>query len=907
MTPGESAVTQFLRVHAQVMNQAFELLRGRAAARVAGGDNPAVPAGNGQVAVAATEAETAQAMNPVATGSWPLSRIQQEIWLLDQLGSDHSRAYWEGMIVDLHGELDLAAMRSAVAWVLARHDSLHAVIDPDGSEQRTVPEVPDVVLVDFTGTAQEDRPLRLTAWYEVRAMEVPDLTARPPVRAAILRVADRHHQLYLCVHHVMIDGLSFDLVLSEVATRYEGEVTGRPVALPAPVQYREHVAWERRREAEPAFQDSLRYWQEQYADGIPGLDLPSARVQPAAGRGRLGRVRHQVDADVAAQLPGQAASAGVTIFTVLLGAYGYLLHQVSGQDDLVIGVGFARRGYPGGERVVGNCAGAMPVRSRLRSGATVRHYLRDLQGTLIAAHEHPDFSISALRERVPLGDGAGGRTFTAAFNLDRTAGLPSPGGLRVSVAVAPRMFAKHDLVFDVLLAEREIRFSVDYNEDIIEPVAALAYARAYAHVLRRFVTGQDEWLSQVRLADGDVLNRLLSHETGPTVAATEPLTLTGLIERSASRSPGGLALSCAGEEITFAELNVRSDRLARYLVKLGAGPEHVVAVAAPLGVPLAVGIVATLKAGAACYLPDLTKPRDAHAVEVADAAPAIVVTVSDTAQLVTSRGAVRVVVDDPVTAQKIAAQGGAERAGQDLSHPPLPGHPACLCYLPDAAGQPAALVVSHAAIMNALRWRQEEVALSADDRVLLASAPGAGVLSLLWALGAGATAMLAPGGEQCDSVSLSRLIRQTRATVIQLGPTGALAGRVDAVRRVLYDNDLLAPWAVLQPAGVRSWNSSIYVLNRYLHPVPPWIIGEIHVAGAGLPREYRGRPGLTAERLVAAPFGQPGARMHRTGIQAYWTDNGELCPVDGTGFLAEPAMSGPAAQSEIEVALWALP
>ncbi len=511
--PGGSAVTRFLQVHAQVMNQAFELLRGGPATAA-----PPAPATMPPPATTPAPATTAEpdaasdvpgapAPTVPAAGGWPLSRIQRELWLLDRLGPDYSRAYWEGVLIDLRGQLDLAAMRSAVAGVLARHDVLHAVIDPDGSGQRTVPEVPDVTVADFTGKAGPDQARQLAAWHQVRAMEVPDLSSRPPVRAVILRIAERHHQLYLGVHHAMIDGWSFDVVLSEVAAGYEGAVSGRPAALPAPVQYREHVAWERRREAGPAFQDSLRYWREQFADGIPVPALPSAlpSARPSAGGRKLGVVRHPVEADVAAQLPGMAARAGVTEFTVLLGAYGHLLHQLCGQADLVIGVPFARRGYPGGERVVGNCATTIPVRSRADGAATVGDYLRALRGTLAAAHEHPDFSIASLRDRVPMGDGAGGQVFAVLFNLDRAAGLPSPGGLQVSVSAASRMFAKAALVFDILIAERDIWLTAEYNADIIEPAVAQAYARAYGHVLRRFVAGPAEQLSQVRLTDdGDL-------------------------------------------------------------------------------------------------------------------------------------------------------------------------------------------------------------------------------------------------------------------------------------------------------------------------------------------------------------------------------------------------------------------
>ena len=327
---------------------------------------------------------------------WPLSRAQQEMWSLDRLGPDHSRAYTEAVLLDLHGELDLVALRWAVAQVLARHDSLHAVIAADGSRQWAVPPQADLPLVDFTGLGHTEQPRRLTAWFDEQASEALDLTARPPVRAAVLRLAADHHQLYLAVHHVMIDGWSFDVVMSEIAELYDGRVTGQSSTLPEPVQYKEHVAWERRRDEGPASAADIRYWQEQYAGGVPELTLPTDRLRSAAAGRRLGTVRREIGRDTADQLPGAARRLAATPFTVLLGAYGYLLHQLSGQDDLVIGVPFARRSYPGGERVVGNCSTILPVRSRLTRGLRVRDYVAALHATLVSGHEHPDFSAGTL-------------------------------------------------------------------------------------------------------------------------------------------------------------------------------------------------------------------------------------------------------------------------------------------------------------------------------------------------------------------------------------------------------------------------------------------------------------------------------------------------------------------------------
>jgi acyl transferase domain-containing protein/acetylornithine/succinyldiaminopimelate/putrescine aminotransferase len=449
---------------------------------------------------------TAPADGLASPGGWPLGRVQQEMWSLDQLGPDHSRALTEGVLLDLHGELDLAALHWAVAEVLSRHDSLHAVIAADGSEQWVVPPQADLPLIDFAGAGDGEQPQRLAAWFEEQAREVLDLTARPPVRTAVLRLAADHHQLYLAVHHAMIDGWSFDVVVSEIVELYDGRLTGPGATLPEPVQYREHVAWERRRDQSPASAADIRYWQEQYADGVPELILPTGRSRSAGTAHRLGTMRREIGQDTADQLPGAASRLAATPFTVLLAACGYLLHQLSGQDDLVIGVPFARRSYPGGERVVGNCSIILPVRSRLSPGARVRDYVGALQATLVSGHGHPGFPAGAWPDRVRGGDDAGRGIFAVRFNLDRVSALRRPRGLQIGVALVPKRFATTDLIFDMLLVDGDLRLTVEYDADLFDEATAGQYAGMFENVLQEFVADPDAPLAGVGLAPAETLD-----------------------------------------------------------------------------------------------------------------------------------------------------------------------------------------------------------------------------------------------------------------------------------------------------------------------------------------------------------------------------------------------------------------
>jgi 3-oxoacyl-(acyl-carrier-protein) synthase/acyl carrier protein len=425
---------------------------------------------------------------------YPLSRAQQEMWLLHEMGPDQSRAYVEGVLLDLRGDLDFEALRWAVTQVLARHDSLHAVITADGLHQRVItpPPEPELPRIDLTGLPVAERQRRLTAWLEARASELPDLTARPPVRLALLRLAADDHRLYLAVHHVLIDGWSFDVIAAEIAELYDTRISAGTSALPLPVSYREHVRWEQRRETEAAWQAGLQYWQRQFEGGVPRLVLPADRPSSTPRGHRVGTIERDIPADISGPVAAASRRLGVTSFTVMLAAYSYLLHQLSGQDDLVVGVPFACRSYPGGELVVGNCTAPVLVRSRLLPGARVRDYIGAVQVALVAAHEHPDFPVAMLGEQIRVGDRAGGRIFAASFNLNYTRPLRQPRGLRIGIGPAPRRFAKTDLTFDMFTSGgTDLRLVVYYDASLFEHATVEHYVADFLRLLGQFSADQE--------------------------------------------------------------------------------------------------------------------------------------------------------------------------------------------------------------------------------------------------------------------------------------------------------------------------------------------------------------------------------------------------------------------------------
>ncbi|QFU90240.1 non-ribosomal peptide synthetase/type I polyketide synthase [Amycolatopsis sp. YIM 10] len=816
---------------------------------------------------------------PDGDDGYPLSDVQREMWFFDQVSADHSRSYNESAVLDLRGDLDVPALRAAVGDTIARHDSLHTVFAKDGSKQQVLPRLAiEVPLVDLA-------PDAVRAWFDARADEVFDLATGPLVKAAILRLAPDHHQLYLGVHHAVVDGWSFMVLFEEIAHLYRRDATPAAILPPAP-RYREFV---HRQAAKPG---DAEFWAERFPAGLPALKLPTDRARDAQRISlQGGRVETRFTAD---RVTAVSRELGVTPFTVLFAAYAQLMHQLSGQDDLVIGVPQAQRDHPGDDRLVGNCSTLLPIRSRFDATLSVREYVTRIQHTLVEAYAHPAFSTAALGARLNLDPRA--QAVGTIFNVDRAPAVPQPAGLTADLQRTTRRYTKIDLEVDVLFAGDQLTVTFEYNAELFDHSTVRRHARTYEELLATFLDRPDARFDQL---DPNPWN--------DTAHELRPGTLPELFEAQVARTPEAVALVHGGESLTYAELDARADRLAGHLASLGAGPEQIVVLALPRSTELVVAVLAVLKAGAA-YLPlDLDQPPARLAQLLDDSAATIVLATAETAGLLPT-------ADSVVLLDTVEFTEAEPRRAE-------PSNAAYVLYTSGSTGRPKGVVVTHEAVSNTLQWWQHEAGFGLGDRVLLKTPMtfDPSILEFFCPLFTGATLVVAEHNGHKDPAYLVSLIRETGVTCVQFVPTTLreflaepdvaecaslktvmCAGEALPTALVEQCLDLLdaglynlygpteasidltfwkARWgieAVTVPIGRPLWNFRVHVLDVDLRPVPPGEAGELYVAGIGLARGYLGRPDVTAAAFVPDPFAGGGARMYRTGDLVRWSEHGEL-------------------------------
>ncbi|MEV6875780.1 amino acid adenylation domain-containing protein [Amycolatopsis sp. NPDC051128] len=835
-------------------------------------------------------------------GRLPLSFAQQRLWFLHGLEGG-SATYNVPLVMRLAGELDVEALRSALNDVLTRHETLRTVFPvADGVPYQ---RVLDEATVELAVRAVEES--EVDARVDALVRGVFDLGAGVPVRAELLAVDSRRHVLVLVVHHIAADGWSLSPLWRDIATAYRARLRGEaPQWTPLPVQYADYTLWQRDLLAADETAQ-LGYWRETL-DGLPErITLPLDRPHPAISAHRGEFFTFTWDAGLRAGLTDLARACGASPFMVVHAGLTALLSRLGAGTDIPIGTPIAGRADPALDDLVGFFVNTLVLRVDAGGDPSFRDLVARVRDRGLDAYAHQDVPFERLVEALnPARSLAHHPLFQTMLAWQNTPGtgveLP---GLTVAEQPVGTGTAKFDLWFSFTERADGLDGQAEFNAEVFDRATVTGILDRLEVLLRQVVAAPDRRLGTLDVLTPADRDRLAEAWPG-AVAEVPAVTVPDLFAAQVARTPDHPALVFEDEQLSYAELDAVSNRLARVLAARGAGPERVVALALPRSVHLVTAILAVLKTGAA-YLPlDPGYPAERIAFMLEDAAPALVLATAETAV----PGAL--LLDDPDTLAGVPAAPPAEVALR-------PEHPAYVIYTSGSTGRPKGVVVPHAGIVNRLLWMQDEYGLTGDDRVLqkTPSSFDVSVWEFLWPLIAGATEVLARPDGHKDPAYLARLIRERGVTTVHFVPSmlqvflqEPAAGECTSLRRVLCSGEALPPDAVAQfgrvldaglhnlygpteasvdvtswrtstedttvPIGRPVWNTRTYVLDAALRPVPPGTPGELYLAGVQLARGYLGRAGLTAERFVADPFGAPGSRMYRTGDLARFRADGVL-------------------------------
>ncbi|MDX3798339.1 non-ribosomal peptide synthetase [Streptomyces sp. AK04-3B] len=826
----------------------------------------------------------------------PLSAAQRRLWLVERI-TGGGAAYHFPLVFRVRGALDPDALRAALTDVTHRHEALRTrFVERDGVPYQQIVPVqearPQFSIVDVGESEGEGGP---AAARIAQAQRRPfDLSGELPVRAEVFRLSADDHVVALVLHHITTDEWSDRPFLTDLTTAYEARRAGRaPAWRPLPVQYADYTLWQDTLLGQVR-DDQAAYWTEALR-GLPEeLTLPLDRSRAEEPTGRGGKVRLELDTGTARALRELSGATRTSMFMLFQAATATLLHRLGAGEDIPLGAPVAGRTDDALDDLVGFFVNTLVLRTDLSgTGLTFRGLLSRVRESSLEAFAHQDLPFDHVVEALNPPRAAGRNPlFQVMLGYHhRPGGDPDVLGMPTEWCDMDTGTAKFDLHFTFVdeAGSGRLLLLLEYALDRCDAPTAERLAGRLVRLLEQVANEPDRPVREVEVLAED--EREAARTRWNATAHDLPTTtLPELFRAQVARTPDATALVLGERSLTYAELDARVERTARVLAGMGVGPERTVAVALPRSVDLVVALLAVHRAGGA-YLPlDPDQPAHRRALMLAQARPVCVVEDA--------------LPDGP--------------AGElPPSYEPL--SPAYVIYTSGSTGRPKGVAVPHEAIVNRLLWMQDAYGLTADDRVLQKTPAGfdVSVWEFFWPLITGAALVVARPEGHREPAYLAGVIREQGVTTVHFVPSmlqmfleEPAAAHCTGLRRVLCSGEALPlalaerfhgvltaelhnlygpteaavdvtaaevpPGAGRVTIGRPVWNTRAHVLDAGLRTAPPGVAGELYLAGVQLARGYLDRPGLTAERFVADPYGPPGARMYRTGDLARRLPDGSL-------------------------------
>ncbi|NOT26209.1 MAG: amino acid adenylation domain-containing protein, partial [Acidobacteria bacterium] len=879
-----------------------------------------------RAALAQADLDRLRAVHPELETVWPLTPVQEGLFFHTDFSHGGEDPYLVQLVLELEGALVPARLRKAFELLLDRHASLRVSFEISDAGQplqivhrRCLLPWHEHDLASLSTSARDTQAAALEA-HDRRARFT--LGQAPLLRATLIRLGPTQHRLLFTQHHLLGDGWSGPILLNELRVLYRD---GDAHQLASPPPFADYLAWLQQQDKAAAGEAWRAY--------LEDLDGPTRLAPTLAPDAPSRQEQHdtQLTATLTARLESMARQHGLTLATVLQGAWAMLLARLTNRTDVVFGTVSSGRhaGVPGIDRMLGLLITTTPTRVRVTPAEPVISMLTRLQRDQATLLPHAHLSLADVQHLA-----AGEPLFDTLFtfqNYPANALDDRPSDNELPLREVRGENSNHYPLSLAVLPGATLGVRLHYSADVFDAAWIAQTADRLTYLLEQLCHDPAAPFHRFDVLTASERITLL-HAFNATAAPVPAATLVEQFEQQAARTPGNRAVGCGSGSLTYAELDTRANHIAWRLIEDGIGPEDRVAICLDRSPGAVVAMLATLKAGAA-YLPlDPDLPASRLAWLIADARPQALVTSEnhlDRASLAAVTSLILVdawgrtsTPDAPVSSPRDGDRVVALRAH----------HPAYLIYTSGSTGLPKAVLVTHAGVPNLAEAQRIRVGITERSRVLqLASTSFDAAVSEMWmALCCGAELIIANRDQRSDE-ALDNLLTTSGVTHATFTPTalGTLSlDRSTSLETVIVagercPDELAAAWGRrcrlvnaygpteatvcatmsrdtasgdVPPIGAPIANVRVYVLDGCLRPCPTGVIGELYVGGLGIARGYWGRAALTAERFVANPFARDASeRLYRTGDLAAWRDDGQLAfhgradqQIKVRGFRIEP-------------------
>jgi amino acid adenylation domain-containing protein len=851
----------------------------------------------------------------------PLSYSQERLWFLDRL--EGTLAYHIPAVLRLKGALDIAALENALQTIINRHEVLRTVIREEKGQpyQLILPE--NSWQLDVRQVAPYKKDARAQQFLISSLFQVPfDLSVAHMLRAHLLVLDQEEYILQFTLHHIASDGWSTGIIVAELIALYNAYVAGASAELPPlQIQYADYAIWQRKYLSGETLASQLLYWENKLA-GVAPLQLPTDYKRPAIQPVRGDSREFTFSKKLSDQLKALSQQQGATLFMTLLAAFKVLLYRYSGQEDICIGSPVAGRTQQELEGLVGFFINTLALRSDLHGNPSFTALLQQVKETTLSAYEHQEVPFEKIVEKVmKVRDLSRTPLFQVMFVMQNLPGSPALrlGDAQLSEEAIEHSTAQLDLSVSIQEDADGLSGGIVYCADLFDAATIDRMMLHFEQLLESIVAAPATAISELAILAPAETQQLLTAFNDTHRAYPKDKTLIDLFAAQVKRTPEAVALVFENQQLTYRELDDRSNQLAHYLIGKGVRAETLVPVCLERSFEMLVGIWGILKAGGAYVPVDPEYPADRIRFMLSDINADLVLTTATHIRLLEGIAGNKNII-------------ALDTQWADISKEPIspvktvvqPQQLAYVIYTSGSTGTPKGAMNEHRGVVNRLLWAQEYFALDSHDVVLQKTTFcfDVSVWELLWPSLVGAKLVLASPGGQKEVGYLKNIIAQHSITTLHFVPSmldifleNVTAGECTGLHTVICSGEALRPPQVLAfreklpgaelynlygpteaaidvtywhaarnnddikmvPIGKPVANTQLYVLDKSGNPVPLGGAGELHIGGVQVARGYLNRPELTAEKFVADTFHpEAGSRLYKTGDLVRWLPDGNL-------------------------------
>ena len=830
----------------------------------------------------------------------PLTEMQKQIWFLARYSDGASSAYYETIILKLSGALDIEALQEALQTTVNRHEVLRISVSLDEDVQQIASNMNfKISLTDFSNYSGEELQQQVRFWLDIESQRSFDL-GKSLLRTSMLKLDSNIHLLVITGHALIIDKRSLNIIASEVSSLYTEKINGTPANLEQPLQFRDYIELIEKQQNSLEFLEAEDYWLQQYQDGIPNLDLPLDQVRPPVKSYRGSRLIVPLDAELVSSLKKLSVQSNSTLFLTFLAAFNVFLHRITQQDDFVVGIfSQANSLQINTEKLIANTVNPLSLRTKIEDSLTFSEYLTSLRSLMLDVFDHQAYPFASLIQKLnPERDQSRSVMFTVSLNMEPAAALPQFGHLQVESVTPPIQYTRYDLSLTLVDNGESLQLQCDYSTDLLNRTTVSRWMTSFKTIIKAIAQGCADPIYKLPLLSEADLKKLLSDWNQTDKVYSQNFTIHELVERQCEKTPNNTAVIFGQERLTYQQLNNRANQMARYLQTMGVCPGTMVGICLERSTDLVTGLLSILKAGAT-YVPlDPAYPKQRLSFMLEDAIVSVLLTQSKlSGQLSEKRGVKVICIDKDVS--EIAKQ-QTSNLDQQVATENL----AYVIYTSGSTGTPKGVGIEHRSAVNFLFWALETFDAQDKSGVLFSTSVcfDLSIFELFLPLSSGGKVIIADNAlhlPTLPAVAEVTLINTVPSAIAELLRQNAIHSSVKTINLAgeALDNKLTqeiynqtfvekvynlygptesttySTFTLIEKGTTEAVtigrplaNTKIYIVDKYLQPVPVGVPGELLIGGIGLAQGYLNRPSITAEKFISNPFASDSnSRLYKTG------------------------------------------